>query len=151
MPKTRSSPKVVQARYIMIGGFLGAGKTTAVGKLAQRLKDEEADIVVISKVAHMKMTLSPEGSLSGEIAGINRVRNDSVPELSFQPDAPVKNGQLIINLRAEAALNVLGAAVREGLAATARKFPGLTATVDHLEHFRPGKPTPTHRIEALPA
>src|SRR5437868_4926318 len=25
------------ARYIMIGGFLGAGKTTAVGKLAQRL------------------------------------------------------------------------------------------------------------------
>jgi len=104
-----------------------------------------------AEVAHMKMTLSPEGSLSGEIAGINLVRNDFVPELSFQLDAPVKNGQLIINLRAEAAPNVLGAAVREGLAATARKFPGLTATVDHLEHFRPGKPTPTHRIEALPA
>lgn len=26
-----------KARYIMIGGFLGAGKTTALGKLAQRL------------------------------------------------------------------------------------------------------------------
>ena len=26
-----------KARYIMIGGFLGAGKTTAVGKLAARL------------------------------------------------------------------------------------------------------------------
>ena len=32
--KTSPAPK---ARYLMIGGFLGAGKTTAVGKLAQRL------------------------------------------------------------------------------------------------------------------
>jgi len=104
-----------------------------------------------AEVAHMKMTLSPEGDLSGEIAGINLVRNDFVPELSFQLDAPVQKGQLIINLRAEAAPDVLGTAVREGLAATTRKFPTLAATVDHLEHFRPGKPTPTHRIATLSA
>src|SRR5688572_22514927 len=30
-------PRSDRARYIMIGGFLGAGKTTAVSKLAQRL------------------------------------------------------------------------------------------------------------------
>src|ERR1041385_1346348 len=30
----------VKARYIMIGGFLGAGKTTAVGKLASQLTDQ---------------------------------------------------------------------------------------------------------------
>jgi G3E family GTPase len=102
-----------------------------------------------AEVAHMKMTLSPEGSLSGEIAGINLVRNDFVPELSFELEAPVKSGQLIVNLRAEAAPDVLGTAVREGLEATAKKFPTLKATVDHLEHFRPGKPTPTHRIEQL--
>jgi G3E family GTPase len=104
-----------------------------------------------SEVAHMKMTLSPEGSLSGEIAGINVVRNDFVPELSFELDAPVKGGQLIVNLRAEAAPDVLGTAVREGLEATTKKFSALKATVDHLEHFRPGKPTPTHRIEQLTA
>ncbi len=104
-----------------------------------------------SEVAHMKMTLSPEGSLSGEIAGINLVRNDFVPELSFELEAPVKAGQLIINLRAEAAPDALGTAVREGLEATAKKFPTLKVTVDHLEHFRPGKPTPTHRIEQLTA
>jgi G3E family GTPase len=103
-----------------------------------------------SEVAHMKMTLSPEGSFSGEIAGINLVRNDFVPELSFELDAPVHKGQLIINLRAEAAPDVLGTAVREGLTTTALKFPSLVATMDHLEHFRPGKPTPTHRIEHLP-
>ena len=104
-----------------------------------------------SEVAHMKMTLSPEDSLSGEIAGINLVRNDFVPELSFQLDTPVTGGQLIINLRAEAAPDVLGTAVRAGLEAATKKFSSLKATVDHLEHFRPGKPTPTHRIEQLPA
>ena len=104
-----------------------------------------------AEVAHMKMTLSPEGSLSGEIAGVNLVRNDFVPELAFELEAPIKAAQLIINLRAEAAPDVLGAAVREGLQATVKKFPTLTATIDHLEHFRPGKPTPTHRIEHLTA
>ena len=99
----------------------------------------------------MKMTLSPDGSLAGEIAGINLVRNDFVPELSFQLEEPVQQGQLIINLRAEAAPDVLGKVVREGLEAAVGRFPTLVATLDHLEHFRPGKPTPTHRIELLPA
>ena len=104
-----------------------------------------------SEIAHMKMTLSPDDSFSGEIAGINVVRNDVVPELSFELEGKVKGGQLILNLRAEAAPDALGAAVREGLSAAAKKFPGMKATLDHLEHFRPGKPTPTHRLEQLPA
>src|SRR6185436_3112503 len=38
MPKRNTPAKhPAQARYIMIGGFLGAGKTTAVGKLAREL------------------------------------------------------------------------------------------------------------------
>ncbi len=58
----------------------------------------------------------------------------------------VESGQLIINLRAEAAPDVLGTAVREGLAATAGRCATVKATLDHLEHFRPGKPMPTHRF-----
>lgn len=103
-----------------------------------------------AEVAHLKMTLSPDENVAGEIAAVNLVRNDFVPELSYHLDDPVKSGQLIINLRAEAAPDVLGTAAREGLAAAAKKFPGLTATLDHMEHFKPGKPTPTHRVEALP-
>src|SRR5687767_6634350 len=38
--KKAAAKKPVKARYIMIGGFLGAGKTTAVGKLAQALSDQ---------------------------------------------------------------------------------------------------------------
>lgn len=104
-----------------------------------------------AEVAHLKMTFSPDGSVPGEIAAVNLVRNDFLPELSCHLDKPVTGGQLIINLRAEAAPDVLGTAVREGLAAAAKQFPTLEATLDHLEHFRPGKPTPTHRIEKLPA
>ena len=104
-----------------------------------------------AEVAHLKMTLSPAASLTGEIAAVNLVRSDFVPELSYHLEEPVTAGQLIINLRAEAAPDVLGKAVREGLAATARKFPTLEAALDHLEHFRPGKPTPTHRLGKLPA
>ncbi|MCI0746972.1 MAG: CobW-like GTP-binding protein, partial [Verrucomicrobia subdivision 3 bacterium] len=104
-----------------------------------------------AEVAHMKMTLSSDESLSGGIAGISLVRNDFVPELTFRLEAPVQKAQLIINLRAEAAPDVLATAVHEGLEATPKKFPTLLATLDHLEHFRPGKPTPTHRIEALSA
>ena len=50
-----------------------------------------------------------------------------------------------------AAPDVLGTAVREGLAAAAGKFPTLKATLDHLEHFRPGKPMPTHRYKRAAA
>lgn len=119
--------------------------TQLANEIQQRLTAEHAE------VAHMKMTFNPEGALSGEIAGVNVVRNDFVPELSFQLDAPVKSGELIINLRAEAAPDVLAAAVREGLAAVTKSFPTLKTAVDHLEHFRPGKPTPTHRLEEIPA
>src|SRR5881409_850207 len=37
-----------RARYIMIGGFLGAGKTTAVAKLAKRLADEGRRVGLIT-------------------------------------------------------------------------------------------------------
>ncbi len=99
-----------------------------------------------AEVAHLKMTLCPEGGL-GEIGAVNLVRNDLVPELSMRLEEPVESGQLMINLRAEAAPDVLGTAVHQGLATAAGKFATLKATVDHLEHFRPGKPMPTHRFK----
>ncbi|HEY5915300.1 MAG TPA: GTP-binding protein [Verrucomicrobiae bacterium] len=98
-----------------------------------------------TEVAHLKMTLSPASAL-GEIGVINLVRSDVVPELSLHLDEPVESGQLIINLRAEAAPEVLGTAVREGLKAAAGRFTALEATLEHLESFRPGKPVPTHRF-----
>jgi len=110
-------------------------------EVQQRLQARQVEI------AHLKMTLSPDGNLLGEVAAVSLVRNDFVPELSLKLDGLVERGQLIINLRAEAAPGLLGTVVREAIAATEKAFPTLKATLDHLEHFRPGKPSPTHRFE----
>jgi len=115
------------------------------GEIQKRLR------AVNAEVAHLKMTLSPDASLTGGVAGVSLVRNDFVPEGSFHLKEPVTSGQLTINLRAEAAPDVLGTAVREGLRSAAKRFPTLQATLEHLEHFRPGQPTPTHRLATLPA
>jgi G3E family GTPase len=97
-----------------------------------------------AEVAHLKMTFGPDETL-GDIAAISLVRNDLVPELSLTLSGEVASGQLIINLRAEAAPGQLKAAVQDALAEINRRSPGLVLRLDHLEHFRPGKPQPTHR------
>jgi len=102
-----------------------------------------------AEVAHLKMTLSPDEGL-GDIGVINLVRNDFVPELSLELPAAIRGGQLIINCRAEAPPETLLAAVNRALAEVAPQFPGLTLKLEHSEHFRPGKPQPTHRIPSLP-
>jgi hypothetical protein len=109
------------------------------GEVQSRLKARKAEI------AHLKMTLKPSGR-GGAVAVANLVRNDATIEVSQLLRGTVTDAQLTVNLRAEAAPDVLGTAVREALAAAAAAFPKLSATPDHLEHFRPGKPTPTHRL-----
>jgi len=97
-----------------------------------------------AEIAHLKMTLSPDAGL-GEIAVINLVRSDFVPELSLTIEEPVASGQLIVNLRAEADPEAMRAAISESIAAIEERTNGLRAQLDHIEFFRPGKPQPTHR------
>jgi len=119
------------------GGFDSGAVLTRLAREIQRRLDG-------SEIAHLKMTLSPDGGL-GDIAVINLVRSDFVPELSLRLEAPVGAGQLIINCRAEADPDSIRTAVRAAVADLPDTFPGLTAQLDHLEAFRPGKPQPTHR------
>ena len=109
------------------------------GEVQIRLRENEAE------VAHFKMTFSPDDGIGGELASINLVRNDSKPELGMELEEPTSSGQLIINLRAEAAPDTLSEIVKQSLAVTVGSFDKLTAKVEHEEHFRPGRPTPTHR------
>ncbi len=98
-----------------------------------------------AEIAHLKMTLSPEFGL-GELGVINLVRNDWVPELASEISEPVESGQLIINLRAEAAPELLHEAVTQALRLAGEMVPHLFVRLEHLEHFRPRKPQPTHRF-----
>jgi G3E family GTPase len=97
-----------------------------------------------AEIAHLKMTLSPESGL-GDIAVINLVRSDFVPELSLTLEEPIASGQLIVNLRAETDPETMRTAVCEAIAALPHAATGLHAHLDHIEFFRPGKPQPTHR------
>jgi G3E family GTPase len=112
------------------------------GEIQRRLQAQQAEI------AHLKMTFSADGG-ADRVAVANLVRNDFVPELSLRLGEPVNSGELIVNLRAEAAPDALAATVHASVPAVAAKFPTLRATLDHLEHFRPGRPNPTHRDKRM--
>mgnify|MGYP006267051885 FL=1 len=96
------------------------------------------------EIAHMKGTLSVEGD-PYELAAANLVRTADAPAVSHRLAEPVDIGRLLVNLRAEAAPENLEAAVRAALDAVATRLP---CEIVHLEHFRPGRPVPTHRIAA---
>ena len=106
-------------------------------EIQKRLEDREAE------VAHLKMTLSPDNAFAGEVAIVNLVRSDFTPELCQELDEPVGNGQIILNLRAECDPDSLSEIVHESLEALSTSEASLALA--HLEHFRPGRPVPTHR------
>lgn len=107
--------------------------------IQSQLQSEQAE------VAHLKMTYSPDDGIAGEIASVNLVRNDNIPESGIKLDEPSTGGQLIVNLRAEADPEALLEALTTALASVTAQFTGLSARLEHQEHFRPGKPVPTHR------
>jgi G3E family GTPase len=125
---------------VQLASGTGFDSETVLRSLAREIQIHLAG----AEIAHLKMTLSPDDGL-GDVAVINLVRSDFVPELSLRLEAPVTSGQLIINCRAEAAPEALRDAVRNGVSNLATAFSGLNAQLEHLEYFRPGKPTPTHR------
>jgi G3E family GTPase len=99
-----------------------------------------------AEIAHLKLTLTPEEG--NDIAVANLVRNDEGPSLSHELQEPLQAGQLIINLRAEADPELLRSKVNEALTAIA-DAQSLRFEIEHFESFRPGRPTPTHRLAGV--
>lgn len=97
------------------------------------------------EIAHLKMTMTPLGDPM-EIAAINLVRSDGQAELSHHLVDPLEDGEILLNIRAEAAPEILDQAVTETLDSILGKDHQLSARITHSEHFRPGMPQPTHRL-----
>lgn len=110
-------------------------------RLLKRLARQLQELLHAAEIAHLKMTLSP-GDPSGAVAVLSLVRNDYMPELSQSLPDPVEGGELILNIRAEAEPETLRDAVLQTLTSVRR----LRLEVEHLEHFRPPRPVPTHRV-----
>ncbi len=99
-----------------------------------------------AEIAHLKMTLDAGGMLSV----VSLVRNDGEPDLRESLLDRVDGGELVVNLRAEADPDLLRTAVQDALGALVRSEEGIRATMEHLEHFRPRRPEPTHRMGDAP-
>jgi len=96
-----------------------------------------------AEIAHLKMTLDPHHPL-GELAVINLVRNDFVPELSQELSENAEHGTLIVNCRAEADPNWLRQILEQVVSES--NDGNLQLKLTHLEAFKPGQPQPTHKV-----
>ncbi|MCX6619869.1 MAG: cobalamin biosynthesis protein P47K [Acidobacteria bacterium] len=99
------------------------------------------------EIAHLKMTLT--ASENGELGALSQVSTAGEPELTRVLEHQTAAGELILNLRAEAAPEFLRAVVESTLAAG--NSSGVVAEVRTLDCFRPARPTPTHRMAEPPA
>ena len=113
--------------------------------LLRDLAGRMADAVGTAEIAHLKMTLTAE-ELPSDIAVLNLVAGDRGAELAHTLKAPVDAGELIVNLRAEHDPERLHDAALSAIAAWESAGAGRRAAVEHSEHFRPAKPTPTWRM-----
>jgi G3E family GTPase len=95
------------------------------------------------EIAHFKMTLAPDRG--NDLAVLNVVRTEARAETPHRLADDLTHGELILNLRAEGDPDTLKAITLSGLEEAAGAA-GVTATVAHIEHFRPGRPQPTHRM-----
>ena len=111
--------------------------------LAETLRDRIG--ATGSEIAHLKMTLDAQDA-AGSLSVVSLVGSDEPADLRESLLDSILSGELIINVRAEADPELLKTAVSEVLDTCVRGKHGLTVEVEHLEHFRPGKPEPTHRM-----
>lgn len=95
------------------------------------------------EIAHLKMTLAPDEG--HDLAVLNLVRTEGRAEAPHRLDEDLSGGELIVNLRAEGDPEQLQAVAGRALVETARDA-GVTVAMEHAEHFRPGRPVPTHRM-----
>jgi G3E family GTPase len=98
------------------------------------------------EIAHFKMTLSPD--TGNDLAVLNLVRTEGRAESVHRLADELTAGELLVNLRAEGDPEALKSVVVAGLAAVARTL-NVAVAIEHSEHFRPGRPQPTHRMATL--
>jgi G3E family GTPase len=93
-----------------------------------------------SEVAHLKLLMQA----AGRAAIANLTRGDDAPELSVRSGILATGAELLINARVHADPERLAARVLQGLKEVCEER-GLRHAVDMNQHFRPGRPVPTHR------
>ena len=110
-------------------------------RVADRVQRALADRGI--EIAHFKMTLSPD--TGNDLAVLNLVRTEGRVEVPHQLAEDLSEGELIVNLRGEDDPEQLRAVAVPALEGVAHEL-GVVIGIEHIEHFRPGRPEPTHRM-----
>jgi G3E family GTPase len=98
------------------------------------------------EVAHLKATLAAD-ELGTDLAVVNLVATERVPELAHALAEPIESGELVLNLRAEAEPERLRRRIMEVVESGPWRSAGASACrLVHLECFSPPQPVPTHRL-----
>jgi Ni2+-binding GTPase involved in maturation of urease and hydrogenase len=113
-------------------------------RLAERIYDDLSGAAI--EIAHLKLTLVPVAG--GGISVVNAIGTGVRPEPAFTLDAAVDRAEITINLRAEGDPVQLEQAVI-GAVTSANRDGTCSVIMEHLERFRPARPTPTHRMGAV--
>jgi G3E family GTPase len=126
-----SSVMVASPTPFALDSFL----TAVLSLLKKRLDAEEAE------TAHLKTI----GLCDGYYGVSNLVSRDGAVELSLPSKANVKQAEVIVNARVAIPPERLRTLVEEAVA-TAAKQMNVAAEIRQTQSFRPGRPTPTHRV-----
>lgn len=97
------------------------------------------------EVAHFKMALNDGG---GRLGVVNQSMSGTNPEVSRRFGGGFGQGTLIVNLRAEGDPEILKWIVQEEMERCAGRAAA-SCRVKELAAFRPGRPVPTARVNAL--
>jgi len=158
-PDTRAAPAVDYDEYAE--GEARLGWCNATFQLAGSPFDGNAFVAALARailtalraagieIAHCKMTLAPADD-GNDLAALNLVSSERDPELSHALADPLSAGELIVNLRGEGDPAVLQRSVVDALASVAA-YHHVRADAVHMEHFRPSRPVPTHRLATADA
>lgn len=106
-----------------------------VGRLRESLADANAE------VAHLKAI----GLWEGFYGVANLVSSDSAPELSLPSRCEATKAELVVNARVAIDPAVLETHVCRAVSAATGSLD-IAAVFREIQSFRPGRPTPTHRI-----
>jgi G3E family GTPase len=157
-PDTRAAPAVDYDEYAAGEALLGWCNATfqltgaqpfdgnaLVGALAREIRTALRAAGI--EIAHCKMTLAPTED-GNDLAALNLVSSEREPELSHALADTLSTGELIVNLRGEGDPAVLQRSVADALASVTAAHHVRADTV-HMEHFRPSRPVPTHRLATV--
>jgi len=133
-------------------GWLNAGMTISAEEpfaldellldVVGRLKTSLAE--VDAETAHLKTI----GLWEGFFGVANLISRDARPELSLPSNCSVREVDLIINARVACDPNVLETQVRKTIADVCAARAAVVE-IRQTQSFRPGRPVPTHRFDAV--